>query len=103
MSSPKLANMMWGVMCRRFMYWDWFANLGADIRNCIDQGILAGDSNAAKNSYKLGRELSENGIGSLHDKMRTYRNLIREPNAIEFKLFPSEDTLSGPPTVPNLP
>lgn len=103
MSSPKLANMMWGVMCSRFMYWDWFANLGAEIRNRIDHGILSGDSDAAKQSYELGRDLSEKGIGSLHNKMREYRDSIREPNAIEFKLFPSEDTLTGPPTTPTLP
>jgi hypothetical protein len=103
MSSPKLANMMWGVMCRRFMYWDWFTNLGADIRNRIDHGVLSGDSTAARNSYELGRDLSEDGIGALHSKMREYRDLIREPNAVEFRLFPSEDTLSAPPQVPNLP
>ena len=70
---------------------------------CIDHGILSGDSDAARNSYELGRDLSEDGIGALHSKMREYRDLIREPNAVEFRLFPSEDSLSAPPRVPTLP
>ncbi len=103
MSSPKLANMMWGVLCRRFLYWDWFADLGADFRNRIDHGILSGDTVAATSSYELGRELSEEGIDELRVKMREYREAIREPNGIEQRLFPSVDLLSAPPRVPALP
>jgi len=103
MSSAKLANMMWGIMCKRLMYWDWFANLGAEIRNRIDHGILSGDSTAAKSSYELGRDLSEDGIDALYMKMREYREIIREPNAIEYKVFPSTDTLTQHPPVPDLP
>jgi len=103
MESSKLANMMWAVMMRRFMYWDWFVNLGADVRNRIDWGWREADSDAAKASYELGRDLYEDGIDTLYQKMREYRELIREPDSMANKVFPSKDVLVSPPIVPNLP
>ena len=103
MNNAKLSNMMWGVLIRRFMYWDWFRNLQAEIFSRIESRGRIGDSAAARKSYELGRTLVEEGIESLHGNMVKYRDLIREPDDISGKLFSSTDLLQTGPSVPELP